>query len=269
MIRRQSLDVVINLVKRDGETAEYAIGDVHGCLTELQEALEWCAADADRQGLRGRVHLLGDYIDRGPNSKGVLDLLIRGPQDAHMEWRPIMGNHDEILALAWRAPTVANHVQLWWDHGGQQTLQSFGWNPLGRIPGHLAEYIDWSYIEFIESLPHATLADDILFVHAGIRPGVRLADQALHDLLYIRGEFMRSQDDFGYVVVHGHTPNRNEHPRAYGNRVALDSGCFASGSLSVAVFDPGCRYPRLKVVGTDAREIPMDPGLERANMLTR
>lgn len=261
MIRRQSLEVVSHDVRRDAGIVEYAIGDVHGCLSELNEALDWCAEDADRQGLRGRVHLLGDYIDRGPDSKGVLDVLMRGSQDAHMEWRPIMGNHDEILALSWRAPLIANHVQLWWDHGGQQTLQSFGWNPVGRLPGHLAEYIDWSYIEFIEGLPHATITDDILFVHAGIRPNVPFREQALHDLLYIRGEFMRSGEDFGKVVVHGHTPNRNEHPKAYHNRVALDSGCFASGSLSIAAFDPECRYPRLKVIGTDARDIPMDRDL--------
>ncbi|NTF17407.1 serine/threonine protein phosphatase [Agrobacterium rubi] len=261
MIRRQSLEVVTRRVGRDEGTVEYAIGDVHGCVDELTEALDWCASDAERLGLKGRVHLLGDYIDRGPDSKGVLDLLMKGPTDSHMDWLPIMGNHDEILALAWRAPAIANHVQLWWDNGGQQTLQSFGWNPAGRLPGHLAEFIDWSYIEFIEGLPHATVADDVLFVHAGIRPGVAFEDQALHDLLYIRGDFMRSEDDFGCVVVHGHTPNGTEHPKAYHNRVALDSGCFSSGALSVAAFDPGCRYPRLKVVGRNARDIPMDSDL--------
>jgi Uncharacterized protein conserved in bacteria len=256
MIRRFSTEIVSRKLARDSYTMEYAIGDVHGCLTELREALDWCAADSDRLGMRGRVHLLGDYVDRGPDSKGVLDLLMRGPQDAHMQWLPIMGNHDEILALAWRSPTVAAHAQLWWEHGGQQTLQSFGWHPLGRLPSHLGEFIDWSYVEFIESLPHATLTEDILFVHAGVRPGIPFEEQSLHDLLYIRGDFMRSQEDFGRVVVHGHTPNRSEHPKAYHNRVALDSGCFASGSLSIAAFDPGSAFPRLKVVGKDAREIP-------------
>jgi serine/threonine protein phosphatase 1 len=255
VIKRSSLDIRTRNLERSDEMMEYAIGDVHGCLDELREALDWCAADADSQGLSGRVHLLGDYVDRGPDSKGVLDLLMHGSQDAHIQWLPIMGNHDEILALAWRGPTVATHAQLWWEHGGQQTLQSFGWNPVGRLPGHLAEFIDWSYIEFIESLPHATVTQDVLFVHAGIRPGIPLESQALHDVLYIRGEFMRSQEDFGRIVVHGHTPNRNEHPQVYSNRVALDSGCFASGSLSIAAFAPGERYPRLKVVGTNPREI--------------
>jgi serine/threonine protein phosphatase 1 len=255
MIMRSSVEVRTRLLQRDIDVMDYAIGDVHGCLDELREALDWCAADSDRQGLAGRVHLLGDYIDRGPDSKGVLDLLMRGSRDSHVQWLPIMGNHDEILALAWRGPTVATHAQLWWEHGGQQTLQSFGWNPVGRLPGHLAEFIDWSYVEFIESLPHATVTEDVLFVHAGIRPGVPFEEQALHDILYIRGDFLESQEDFGRIVVHGHTPNRNEHPRVYGNRVALDSGCFMSGSLSIAAFAPGERYPRLKVVGKDAREI--------------
>lgn len=255
MIRRQSTEIVTRSVERNDRTIEYAIGDVHGCLDELKEALEWCSTDADRQGVRGRVHLLGDFIDRGPDSKGVLDLLMQGPQDSHMEWLPIMGNHDEILALAWRSPGISENVQLWWEHGGQQTLQSFGWNPLGRLPGHLGEFIDWSYIDFISNLPHLTVADDILFVHAGIRPGVPLQHQTLHDILYIRGDFMRSDEDFGRIVVHGHTPNRNEHPRVYPNRVALDSGCFSSGCLSIAAFDPGEHFPRLKVVGTEPKEI--------------
>lgn len=269
MIRRPSSEIVVSEIAREDDVIEYAIGDVHGCLTELLEALEWCAADAADRGLRGRIHLLGDYIDRGPESKGVLDLLMRGSQDDHMTWHPIMGNHDEILALAWRMPQIANHAQLWWDHGGQQTLQSFGWNPVGRLPGHLAEFIDQPYIDFIEKLPHVTIADDVLFVHAGLRPGIALAEQKLHDLLYIRGDFMRSNEDFGATVVHGHTPHRSEHPKTYHNRVALDSGCFSSGSLSIAAFDPGMRYPRLKVVGLDAREIQVDADLVAANKLTR
>jgi serine/threonine protein phosphatase 1 len=263
MIIRPSTEVVSRTLSRDDSIMEYAIGDVHGCLNELREALDWCSEDAFDRGMRGRVHLLGDYIDRGPDSRGVLDVLIQGSQDSHMEWLPIMGNHDEILALAWKGPTNSSHAQLWWEHGGQQTLKSFGWNPVGRLPGYLGQYIDWSYIEFIEKLPHMTVTEDILFVHAGIRPGVLLEEQALHDLLYIRGEFMRSKADFGRMVVHGHTPHRTEHPQVLSNRIALDSGCFSSGSLSIAAFDPGIRFPRLKVVGAEPREIMPEQGASR------
>jgi serine/threonine protein phosphatase 1 len=262
MIERTDLTVRNRTVERDDATMEYAIGDVHGCLDQLHEALDWCAEDAHGRGLRGRVHLLGDFIDRGPDSRGVLDLLMGGSRDAHMEWLPIMGNHDEIFTLAWRRPQHPNHAQLWWDHGGQQTLASFGWDPTGKLPGHLGEYVDEAYVEFIEGLPHMNVTDDVLFVHAGVRPGVDVEDQALHDLLYIRGEFMRSSLDFGRIVVHGHTPDRN-HPAVYDNRVALDSGCFGSGNLSIAAFDPGEVNPRLKVVGANPREVEPNPSFRR------
>lgn len=262
MIDRPDTTVRARRLERDGETMEYAVGDVHGCLDHLEEALAWCAEDADQRGMRGRVHLLGDYVDRGTDSKGVLDLLMAGPREYHMEWLPIMGNHDEILALAWRRPDIAGNAQLWWNHGGQHTLASFGWNPADQIPGHLGEYIDESYIEFIESLPHMNVTDDILFVHAGVRPGVDLSRQALHDVLYIRGDFLRSSCDFGRVVVHGHSPDR-ANPAVYDNRVALDSACFGTGSLSIAAFDPGEINPRLKVVGEKARELAPSPSFRR------
>lgn len=258
MITRMSEDIVTREITRDDDHIEYAVGDVHGCHEELRQALEWCAEDASDKGARGRVHLLGDYIDRGPDSKGVIETLMAGSQDAHMKWVPIVGNHDEILTLAWRQPSNAVHAQLWWEHGGQQTLMSYGWNPIGRLPSHLGDWIDPSHIEFIEGLPHANITEDVLFVHAGIRPYVEIEDQALHDLLYIRSDFLRSNADHGRIVVHGHTPDK-ANPAVYDNRVALDSMCFASGNLSIAAFDPGTTHPRLKVVGKDPREIFPSP----------
>src|SRR5690606_22175457 len=103
---------------------DYAIGDVHGCLEQLKTALAWCASDALQNGTRGRVQLLGDYVERGPQSKDVIELLIDGPQDAHMTWHPLKGNHDDMMATVWYDPSHPM-ATAWWQHGGQQTLASY------------------------------------------------------------------------------------------------------------------------------------------------
>jgi serine/threonine protein phosphatase 1 len=91
--------------KSSDHITDYAIGDVHGCVEQLKIALDWCAADALQSGTQGRVHLLGDYVDRGPSAKDVIDLLISGPEDEHMSWHPIKGNHDDMFSSVWFNPS--------------------------------------------------------------------------------------------------------------------------------------------------------------------
>lgn len=242
-------------LKADPLTTHYAIGDVHGCLLELEQALQWCSDDALEQQKNGIVILLGDYIDRGPRSADVINLLIEGPKDSHMKWIAIKGNHDDLMAKTWFNP---NHeeAESWWQFGGQQTLMSYGWDPLEHaIPYHLNEWIPESHARFLDELPIGVETNTHLFVHAGIRPLIPIKEQDPNDLMKIRGLFYTSGYDCGKPVVHGHTPNKN-HPHDYGFRVALDSGCFQSGLLSVAAFDYPDPKPRFKVIGLEEDPCP-------------
>jgi len=229
----------------DLATVHYAIGDVHGCLVQMRHALAWCARDAEDRNMRGVVHLLGDYVDRGPDSRGVLETLMAGPAESHMQWRPLRGNHDQDFSRSWRDPD-GGEASGWWVHGGQQTLASYGWNPLvDEAPDHLREWVPERHIIFLEGLPLAAATPYAIFVHAGMRPGVPLSMQSPRDLMWIRGDFLRSEHDFGRRVVHGHT-YESGNPVVRDNRVALDSCCFGEGTLSAAAFDPGSTDPRIE-----------------------
>lgn len=235
---------------QDPSVVHYAIGDVHGCLRQMLAALEWCSGDAEGRSMRGVVHLLGDYVDRGPASREVIETLMAGSPDRHVQWRPLRGNHDNDFADAWRRPD-GPAAAGWWTHGGQQTLASYGWNPMVHaIPDHLGEWVPQSHVEFLASLPLAAVTPDAIFVHAGLRPGVDLAEQSQRDLMLIRGDFLRSGHDFGKPVVHGHTCETGN-PAIRANRIALDSCCFGQGILSAVAFDPGGNAPRLATFGPE------------------
>lgn len=253
------MENLIEQYEDDPHAIHYAIGDIHGCLTQMETALLWCAEDAEERGMRGIVHLLGDYVDRGPNSKGVIERLLEGPKEAHMTWRPLRGNHDDILARSWYNPADPETAG-WWEHGGQQTLVSYGWDPMVHgIPSLVSDWIPRRHAEFLASLPLLAQTPFAVFVHAGLRPEVELQEQSPRDLMWIRGDFLKSGHDFGIPIVHGHSPNR-ANPAVYENRVSLDSGCFMSGVLSVAAFDPGERRPRLERFGMDTRIPKPDEG---------
>lgn len=223
---------------------EFAIGDVHGHLDHLKAALRFCASEASAQLKRGRVHLLGDYVDRGPDSASVLEFLMGGASEPWMEWLPIRGNHDHVLAAVWRNPEYELAWQ-WWTHGGQQTLRSYGWNPVRHgMPTSLRDFIPKRHVEFLESLPTGHLVGQNLFVHAGIKPGISLEEQTDKTLMWIRGDFLDHEGGFEYRVFHGHSIDRKG-PRIIGDRVAMDAGCFLSGKLAIAAFDQAEPQPRL------------------------
>ena len=231
------------------DTIEYAIGDVHGHLNHMMAALKFCAEDAAKKNMRGRVHLLGDYVDRGPNSMGVLEYLIQGTENEHMEWLPIRGNHDHVFLKTCKNDKYELSYE-WWNHGGQQTLMSYGWDPVKHgLPSTIGEWVPDEHLDFITDMPIAHKVGDLLFVHAGIKPNKPLELQTHKDLMWIRNEFLKHGEDFGVKVIHGHSPEP-ENPFLHKNRIAMDSGCFYTDKLSIVCFEPNEYKPRFKTINS-------------------
>ncbi len=240
----------------------YAVGDIHGQLEQLDRALALIEADG---GPDAPVVFLGDYTDRGPDSAGVLDRLIAG-QEAGRPWRFCKGNHDRMflsfLAMGRENDSRISSGKSWLNRalGGVRTLRSYGLESEGlsfldnggietlasyRVPGgrlsstELAEAarqaVPEAHLRFLNSLEPYHEAGELLFVHAGLRPGLPLDRQSEDDLLWIRGEWLTSTADHGWLVVHGHTALA--HPEHYGNRVNLDGGAGYGNPLVPAVFE--------------------------------
>jgi serine/threonine protein phosphatase 1 len=221
----------------------YAIGDVHGRLDLLRRLLELIRDDA-AQGKSARkvVVYLGDYIDRGPESKGVIDLLLSRPmRNAGFEEIRLMGNHEDILLQFLADVRCGPH---WFAYGGMATLESYGVRPPGlmaaeedlvRAQRDLQGKIPPAHLEFLRRMPLRHEEGGYLFVHAGLRPGVALDEQIGQDLMWIRDEFLESDADFGKLVVHGHTIA--EAPQLRANRIGIDTGAYATGVLTALVLE--------------------------------
>ncbi|SPF81157.1 metallophosphoesterase family protein [Pseudoprimorskyibacter insulae] len=207
----------------------FAIGDIHGQIDMLHRALETIAKDADAGA---PVVFLGDYVDRGPDSRAVLDLLMQGQADG-LPWTVLKGNHDRYMTrflgdADYRdANTTKNYHWLDAPIGGRKTLASYGVDVDDRrshadIQADAREAVPQSHVDYIEGLPLMHVTDDQIFVHAGIRPGVALDDQVEDDLIWIRKGWLEDERDHGRLVVHGHTAL--ETPQHHGNRLNLDGG---------------------------------------------
>ncbi|SPH24070.1 Bis(5'-nucleosyl)-tetraphosphatase PrpE [asymmetrical] [Defluviimonas aquaemixtae] len=240
----------------------YAVGDVHGHLDKLAAAHQRIAADRERVGDTGApvVHI-GDLVDRGPDSRGVIEHLIRG-QEAGENWVVLKGNHDRMFELFLADPD--NHdpglrAHLHWvspNLGGAATLASYGVEAAGErtlfdIHETTHAAVPERHAAFLRDLPIYWVADGVVFVHAGIRPGVPLAEQAEDDLLWIRDEFLNDTRDHGALIVHGHTPI--EAVTHYGNRVNIDTGAGYGRALSAVVIEDGRAW---LLAGEGRLEIP-------------
>jgi len=223
-------------------TRIYAIGDIHGRLDLLLQLHELIAADAAWARAHRRVLIhIGDYIDRGPNSAGVLDLLLDRPLPG-FEIVNLLGNHEDTLL---QFPDDVTVGPSWLIYGGVQTLASYfidvspgSWGDeyeLRRLQGEVRRRVPRRHVEFMRSLPLTHIEGGYLFVHAGIRPGVPLERQERDDLLWIRDEFLDSSEDHGRIVVHGHTIS--EAPDQQPNRIGIDTGAFHTGRLTCVVLD--------------------------------
>jgi serine/threonine protein phosphatase 1 len=216
----------------------YAVGDVHGRADLLRRLHEMIVEDArGAPQPKKRVVYLGDYIDRGPDSRGVLDILIDEPllgfERIHLE-----GNHEHAM-LGFLVDLRVG--PMWLDNGGDATLFSYGVpvpNPedpadLLRAQRLLAANLPESHRAFLRNLELAHGAGDYFFVHAGVRPGTPLDRQEREDLLWIREPFLRSRAEFGKIVVHGHSISHE--PELCDNRIGIDTGAFATGHLTCLV----------------------------------
>ena len=228
------------------ETRIYAIGDIHGRLDLLVRLQELIVADAARSNARRRVLVyVGDYIDRGPDSAGVIDLLLDRPLPG-FEIVHLLGNHEDTFL---QFPDDTGVGPSWLTYGGVQTLASYfidaapyfqyDERELQRLQGEIRRRVPRRHIEFMRRLALTHMEADYLFVHAGIRPGVPLERQERDDLLWIRGEFLDSTEDHGKIVVHGHTIS--ELPDQQPNRIGIDTGAFHTGRLTCVVLDGSSR----------------------------
>ncbi|KPN61720.1 serine/threonine protein phosphatase 1 [Aliiroseovarius crassostreae] len=227
-------------------TRVYAIGDIHGHLDKLIAAHALIAEDRARCGdAAAPVVHVGDLVDRGPDSKGVIQYLIDG-QARGESWVVLKGNHDRMAAMFLRDYPMVDHMLLYdhnWLHpriGGVETLASYG----VEVPEGIRTYqlhaqalaaVPQAHRRFLDTLPCLHRIDDLCFVHAGIRPGVALEDQVEDDLTWIRQEFHNSDADHGPLIVHGHTPV--DEVTHYGNRLNIDTGAGHGKDIGVVVIE--------------------------------
>lgn len=213
----------------------YAVGDIHGRLDLLDALLERIEQDSATRGPADvLVVFLGDLVDRGPDSRGVIERLIdysRGP----IATRFLMGNHEEVFVRAVEGDPKSLRFLL--RIGGRATILSYGiaedrYRALDfeALSAELQARVPAEHVTFLSAFEESVEVGDYLFVHAGIRPGIDLDAQKPSDLRWIRDDFLLHREDFGKLVVHGHSITRDVDIRA--NRIGIDTGAYESGRLT-------------------------------------
>ena len=212
----------------------YAVGDVHGRADLLAQLFSEIDADLRAHPAPEAMHIfLGDYIDRGPYSRQVIDLLVDRSQLHKTIF--LRGNHEVLAEEFLRNPET---FAAWRDVGGIETLLSYGIRPSSNLDApepamlakRLADVLPPPHRQFFRNLGRSFICGDFFFVHAGVRPGVPLSQQADEDLFWIRDEFLNSEERFGKIIVHGHNPVMEVEFRS--NRINIDTGAFVTGRLS-------------------------------------
>jgi len=220
----------------------YAIGDVHGCLVELHALEARLLADARRLGLRPLIVLLGDYVDRGPSSKGVLKHLINSTNDDAVRLA-LVGNHDDAMLRFIHEPSGNTS---WIDFGGRETLYSYGFRhrdfaadaiASGQTARLIAERIPKLHIDFLAEMPIICQFPGLVFAHAGLQPGKAVDDHTDSELMWTRRPWREGEGDPGRCVVQGHIAGPNA--RLSPARLILDTGCYSSGRLTAGRFVNG------------------------------
>jgi serine/threonine protein phosphatase 1 len=220
-------------------TRLYVVGDIHGCKVLLDQLLAGIVEDAAGSAAARRVVVfLGDYIDRGPDARQVVDTLMAGPPASWpgFQWVCLKGNHEDAM-LRFLADQPGGAA--WLVNGGISTAESylreepgdsFDWAGLRR---HMSHALPETHRVFLSGLPLWHIEGDYCLVHAGLKPRIPLEAQSPADLLWIRDEFLASPVDHGRLVVHGHTPTWS--PDVRPNRIGIDTAAFATGRLTALV----------------------------------
>ncbi len=226
----------------------YAVGDIHGrldCLQRTFDAIDGDVSSVPRDATAIEVYL-GDYVDRGPDSKGVLDALIARAGVRNTVF--IKGNHEILLETFLKDRTP---FEAWRMFGGLETALSYGVDARllkgdGLKPPDLARLMPAAHLAFLSALEPYYVSGGYCFVHAGVRPGIPLERQTIEDLAWIREDFTEARGPFGHVIVHGHTLTRKVDFGRY--RINLDTGAYMTNSLSV-----------IRVDGEGVTELPAAP----------
>ena len=217
----------------------YAIGDIHGRADLLERMLNRIDADLASNPVRIGIQVfLGDYIDRGPASREVLDRLVARNRSSRSVF--LKGNHESYLTGFLTNPPI---LEDWQRYGGLETLMSYGITPSinanaatqAQLAAALDQALPESHRQFIGKLKSSFTCGDFFFVHAGVRPGIPLTKQREEDLLWIRQDFLLYEEDFSKIVVHGHTPVPQ--PDVRPNRINIDTGAFATGQLTCLILE--------------------------------
>ncbi|MFM2410405.1 MAG: serine/threonine-protein phosphatase 1 [Pseudomonadota bacterium] len=246
-----------NAAKRPADLARvpdgariYAIGDIHGRNDLLQALLAQIEADdAARRPAETQIILLGDLVDRGPDSAGVIETAMAMSNSRHISGRKarfLLGNHEEVFLAACRKRD-AKTLRFFLKIGGDATLQSYPITraeykemDLEQLADRLPSLVPEAHLVFLESFEDQIVIGDYAFVHAGIRPGVPMSEQKKSDLRWIRDEFTGHRGDLEKVVVYGHTIYDDIEER--GSRIGIDTGAYASGKLTAIGLEAGERW---------------------------
>lgn len=223
----------------------YVVGDIHGRVDLLRLILAQIAADAMATDLRKELVFLGDYVDRGYHSRDVIEAL---RTDLPPGFIPIFlrGNHEEVMLRFCDGDDGI--ARDWFYFGGRETVASYGLPPppqtltdeqVRRIRADFVARVPADHLAFLRATQLHYQSGDYIFVHAGMRPGMALEQQLRDDLLFIRTEFLDSNADFGGMVVHGHTIVSA--PEIRHNRIAIDTGAYATAKLTCLVLEEGAR----------------------------
>ena len=207
----------------------FAIGDIHGCERALLELLRLCTDYAS--GRDHRFVFIGDYVDRGPDSRAAIATLRALEQRLPGNVVCLMGNHEDLMLTA-----IDSGDPTWWfNNGGMETLLSYGTRDMTALPPDDVAWVRALGLSFDDGKR--------FFVHAGVDPDQPLDRQPREALLWIRGRFHHADRDYGRLIVHGHTPTRNGRPEVRPNRINIDTACVYGGVLTAAVFTDEAAAP--------------------------